>query len=652
VSRKKRILIYTVESTWSPCPQIRLIRPFAHLEDEWELIWGIRDGILMTDAVDSADLILLHRFTPGLLPITALEAIFALGKPVVYESDDLLNEIPLDHPEAAAGASWKEGIEYTARRAKAIVVSTEFLADKYRALNPNVHVLPNYLDFDLFFRPVPKADQPDGKITIGLLGSSIQPSNFALVEKSLRALCERYGERLRIHFVGWHCPAGWENHPNARFQSFIHEYVDYAAQLKQWNWDIALIPLASDEYNQCKSYIKWLDYSAAGIASVFSDVTVYNQVVTHDETGFLLPNDDQAWLDTITQLIESPAKRRAIAQAGQQEVQRDFDLRAKATLYDAVYSSIIAKPENVAAPTATARPTATAAASPAPTSDAAAMTKNILQIHYDDASRRMLDPGFIPLEIVGNPRADWREYWGIRTYFLNNDLDADAYYGFLSPIFHSKTGLQAHQVKGHMDANPGADVYTFSPTMSDAACYLSVFEQGNRRHPEMLPLTIDLMRAVGLDVDIHTLINDFRSTVYCNYIIAKPVFWEKWFAINERMFEIAEAGDSALARKLTEVTDYGKSTVQMKVFIMERIGSLVLALMPELRVVNIPVDAMRIGNPMFYPCRDEMVILDALKQAYINSNDAAYLQRYRALRHDVLRRCDTEYDAQQPIDFF
>ena len=41
-----------------------------------------------------------------MLPISALEAIFKLGKPVVYESDDLLNEIPHDHPEAAAGASF------------------------------------------------------------------------------------------------------------------------------------------------------------------------------------------------------------------------------------------------------------------------------------------------------------------------------------------------------------------------------------------------------------------------------------------------------------------------------------------------------------------------------------------------------------------
>ncbi|EJL83425.1 glycosyltransferase [Herbaspirillum sp. CF444] len=651
MTRKKRILIYTVESTWSPCPQIRLIRPFAHLEDEWELIWGIRNGVIMTDAVDGADLILMHRFTPGLLPISALEAIFNLGKPVVYESDDLLNDIPHDHPEAAAGASWKEGIEYTARRARAIVVSTEFLAEKYRPLNPRVHVLPNYLDFDLFFRPVP-APLPGDTITIGLLGSSIQPSNFALVNKSLQALCERYGARLKIHFVGWECPKGWENHPNAIFQSFIHEYVDYAAQLKQWAWNIALIPLASDEYNQCKSYIKWLDYSAAGIASVFSDVTVYNQVVTHDRTGFLLPNDDQAWLDTITQLIESPEKRKAIAEAGQDEVRRDFDLRAKATLYDTVYGSLTDKRESIApaTPAVSAAPAAPAAATS--TTDAVIMKKNILQIHYNEATRRSLDPGFIPLEVVGNPRPDWFEFWAIRDYFLSNALNADEYYGFLSPQFHNKSGLQAHQVHALMDANPGADVYTFSPTMSDAACYLSVFEQGNRRHPELLPITIELMRAVGLEVDIQNLINDFRTTVFCNYIVAKPVFWEKWFAINERMFEIAEAGDSALARKLTEITDYGKSTVQMKVFIMERIASLVLALMPELQVVNLNIGVMRIGNPLFYPCRDEMVTLDALKVAYQQSRDNAYLQRFRALRHDVLRRCDTEYFSEQPTDFF
>lgn len=336
--RKKRLVVFSVESTWSPCPQIRLLRPFAHLKDEWEVIWAIENGRLQGDYLNDADLILLHRFTPGLMSLDVLRTIFSSRVPIVYESDDLLNDIPADHPEAQQGAAWKAGIEHAVRHAKAVVVSTEFLASKYRDLNASVYVLPNYIDFDLFYRPVPQHQPAGGRINIGLLGSSIQPSNFALVDQALRALVERYGDRLHIDFVGWDCPQGWVGHPLATFHTFVHQYVDYAAQLRQWNWDIALIPLASDEYNQCKSYIKWLDYSAAGIASIFSDVSVYNEVVTHDVTGLLMPNSSQAWLEAITLLIESPEKRHALARAGQQEVREHFDLQAKAAHYNEVYS--------------------------------------------------------------------------------------------------------------------------------------------------------------------------------------------------------------------------------------------------------------------------------------------------------------------------
>ncbi|KAF1036037.1 MAG: hypothetical protein GAK35_04123 [Herbaspirillum frisingense] len=348
--KKKRLLVYSVESTWSPCPQIRLIRPFMHLADEWQIEWGIKNGQVDTGAAERADLILLHRFMPGLLPLSALEVIFRLGKPVIYESDDLLNDIPSDHPEAAAGASWKAGIEHAIRQVQAVVVSTAQLAEKYRPLNPNVHVLPNYLDCDLFHRDVPLKATGEA-VTIGLLGSSLQPSNFALVEPALRRICERYQDRVRIDFIGWHCPPGWEHHPNARFTSFIHEYEKCAAQLKEMAWDIALVPLARDEYNQCKSFVKWLDYSAAGIASVFSDVPVYNAVVTHGSTGLLLPDASQAWLDALVALIESPRQRFELASRAQQEVMADFALKRHVHLYDEVYSSFLPG----AAPAATPR---------------------------------------------------------------------------------------------------------------------------------------------------------------------------------------------------------------------------------------------------------------------------------------------------------
>lgn len=389
--KKKRIAIYTVESTWSPCPQIRLLRPFAHLADDWELVWGISNGQVSLDAAKDADLIILHRFTPGLMPIPTLESIFALGKPVVYESDDLLNAIPADHPEAATSRQWKEGIEYAAKHANGIVVSTHYLAEKYRAFNTNIHVLENYLDVGLFYRPVP-AKKKNAPITIGLLGSSIQPSNFAIVESVLTALCDKYKDQITIHFVGWDCPEGWQHHANVKFFSFIHAYVDCAKQLQDMAWDIALIPLAQDDYNQCKSPVKWLDYSAAGIVSVFSDVSVYSKVVTHNKTGYLLPNTHDVWLKTITALIESPQLRQKIALAAQKEVEKDYNLKHHASQYDQVYSSFLDLSGNAA--THTQPVTAPPKAAPAKP-EAATAAKHSERI----PSILILDPGAQSTEV-------------------------------------------------------------------------------------------------------------------------------------------------------------------------------------------------------------------------------------------------------------
>ncbi|MBO9536362.1 hypothetical protein [Herbaspirillum sp.] len=279
------------------------------------------------------------------------------------------------------------------------------------------------------------------------------------------------------------------------------------------------------------------------------------------------------------------------------------------------------------------------------------MKKNILQIHYDDASRKMLDPGFTPLEIVGNPRPDWREYWGIRNYFLNNVLNEDEYYGFLSPAFRNKTHLSAEQVEVFMENNPGHDVYTFSPMIQEAACYLNVFEQGNRHHPGLIGVAEAFSSSIGLSVNLKTLVNDFRTTVFCNYIIAKPVFWEKWFTINERLFEIAENKQGRLGEQLTAVTDYSKAQVQMKVFMMERTASLILALSPELSIAAYDINAMPMSHPQFARYRKEMTILNALKIAYTSTSDSIYQHYFFTLRQEVLAACEPDYPHATRIDY-
>ena len=338
-SGKKLLVVLSIESTWSPCPQIRFVLPFTYLQDEWEVVWGIENGAFDYPAIRRADLIVLHRFTPGLIPLSDLRTLYGMGKPIVYETDDLLNDIPAYHPQAADSKKWKAGIEYAVKNSRAVVVSTPFLSAKYRPLNANVSVLPNYVDFDRFYRRVPSGDSDT--ITIGLLGTSIQGPNYALVEAALHSIVERHPGRIRIYFMGWEAPAGWENHPAATFLPFVHEYQEYAKQLLEMRWDIALVPLVDDNFNHSKSAIKWLEYAAAGVAPVFSDVSVYRDVVDQGRTGLLVRNTSEAWLEALESLIGDPALRRQIARTAQAEVLKHYSLAGKAALYGATYAKAI-----------------------------------------------------------------------------------------------------------------------------------------------------------------------------------------------------------------------------------------------------------------------------------------------------------------------
>ncbi|MBP0600730.1 glycosyltransferase [Herbaspirillum sp. LeCh32-8] len=332
---RPRVAVYSVESTWSPCPQIRLILPFEYMKADWELVWAIKDGKVDLDAATNADIVVLHRFTPGLFSQADLEHFFRLGKTVIYETDDLLNDIPDYHPQAADSRKWKPGIEYVVKHAHGVTVSTPFLADKYRSLNSNIHVLPNYLDFDRFYRP-PAATSGE-VITIGLLGTSITGPNFALVDEALRTLCERHPGKIKVHLVGWECPKGWTDHPAAVYEPFIHQYQDYARKLHEWNWDIALVPLVNDDFNHSKSAIKWLEYAAAGIAPAFSDVSVYNGIVEHGRTGLLVQPSYEAWLEALESLVTQAAMRRSLARTAQAEVRKHYSLHKKVWEYDRTY---------------------------------------------------------------------------------------------------------------------------------------------------------------------------------------------------------------------------------------------------------------------------------------------------------------------------
>lgn len=266
------------------------------------------------------------------------------------------------------------------------------------------------------------------------------------------------------------------------------------------------------------------------------------------------------------------------------------------------------------------------------------MNTHVFQIFHDKPTHSQIDPGFTPLDNTASPKPQWRDYWAIRSYFLSQSINEDDLYGFLSSDFGSRTALTAQTVQAFIDDNPGCDAYTFSPAAPDEACYLNVFEQGNRRYPGFIELAEAYLREVPLEVDLRTLAMDSRSTVSGNYVVAKPSFWQTWFALTEKLFDLCESGNSAFCTRLNALAVYGPE-IDFKGLLVEHLASLVLALCPDIKVAAFDSAAASSSGSAFQAYEHQTALLDELK-ASSATEARPPLNNFYALRGAVLEACE------------
>lgn len=262
----------------------------------------------------------------------------------------------------------------------------------------------------------------------------------------------------------------------------------------------------------------------------------------------------------------------------------------------------------------------------------------IYQIFYDSESKSKLDPGFIPLDNSINPRPDWFEFFPILEFLKNNELDDDAWYGFLSPRFLEKTGIQAETVysiiKNHSN---DCDILLFSYAWDQLSYYLNPFEQGDVWHPGLSELSQYFFDSIGLPIDIKTMVTYSSTSVFSNYFIAKPIFWRRWLTIANLFFESVENGViSGMENDTSYVIPENKTP--MKTFIQERLASVILY-QGGLKVLSLnrsdtdPVFELLFNNDS--TTRQLLKTCDLMKERYIKTNEKDYLSVYHKIRESI-----------------
>lgn len=264
------------------------------------------------------------------------------------------------------------------------------------------------------------------------------------------------------------------------------------------------------------------------------------------------------------------------------------------------------------------------------------MNINIFQIFYNEETRKLLDPAFLPLDNSGSERVDWYEYWPIRTVLLNQTFaDAD-YVGFFSPQFFGKTGFVGAQVRALVERS-GGEVVAFSPLFYEIARRQNSFLQGELFQPGLLSVSQKLLEVIGLGLDLKSLWQDQTRTIYSNYFVARYSFWKKWFGYCEQIFAICERNDTQIALDLNAFVPHRrkKDRYQMKVFVIERIISALLENLNMNAVSNFNFIHQRQehdqglrGLGKVPPDYARYFFLDALKGQYLKTGQTPYLNLY------------------------
>lgn len=268
-----------------------------------------------------------------------------LGKPVVLDLDDDFLNLPTNHPDRLSGVFTDSlpSLLYAITAVDAVTVTTQALYDLVSEFSKSVYLLPNYIDDAIWkFKPVPQGEQGEKVKIIYIAGQSHYP-DIELIKPALLNISNKYESKVEFIFYGVEHPIIKRLKNAVHIPTKTYEYKDFAEDVDNLDAAIGIAPLVNSQFNEAKSALKFLEYSAIGLAGVFSNVPAYNQAVESGVTGLLSASQDE-WEKNISLLIDDNEYRRMIATNAQQDLEANWLLRDHAhkwiETFDQIYHNL------------------------------------------------------------------------------------------------------------------------------------------------------------------------------------------------------------------------------------------------------------------------------------------------------------------------
>ena len=338
----KKVAFYTFSPTISALEHYRVYSPLVHAGIE--VLEGVKQGQTNLAIISESDLVLFQRDFANHFEAyqDVIQEARKLNKPVVLDLDDDLLSLPRDHPDRVATyyASGLPSILHAILNADGITVTTKALKQSVLKMNPNVWVLPNYLDESLWqMRSQPKSG-PNQPLTILYMGTTTHRPDLQLVSEALLRITKTYRGAVRFLFYGIEPPGELAKNAAVSHQPVLtYDYKNFVSLMGHLRADLAIAPLCDNDFNHSKSALKYLEYSAMGIPAVYSRISPYSDVIEDGSDGMLAATPEE-WFEKTELLIRDANLRQQIVKNAQAKVQQRWLMREHGAEWQSVYEQI------------------------------------------------------------------------------------------------------------------------------------------------------------------------------------------------------------------------------------------------------------------------------------------------------------------------
>lgn len=325
---------------------IRLLRPLTHpsLQDQFQVSAGLKyEG-------EAVDAVLLNRYWhPADVSLSQIKDLVnelrLANIRLIYDLDDNLLDLRVDRRNRELSGC----VEYLLRQADCVLVSTSTLKERVSEYNRWIEVVPNSLDERLLVPRHPGLDSsPRGKKIIGYMGTHTHDDDLRMILPALQKICRQHQDQVEIQIIG----ALSRRESMADFQDLPIRYIEPEPGETEYplfmlwftsriHWDVALCPLADNTFTYAKSDIKFLDYSAVGVAGIYSDVAAYSDTVRHLDNGWLANNDPLSWESALERLLSDDDLRLRLAKNAYAYLYRNRTLAHSSQIWaDALHAAL------------------------------------------------------------------------------------------------------------------------------------------------------------------------------------------------------------------------------------------------------------------------------------------------------------------------